>query len=367
MAMSYRLLRPLLFALEAERSHELVLGALSAISRHPGLCRLLTRCYAPPPLPCTLMGLSCSSPLGLAAGLDKQARAAPALAALGFGFLELGTVTPRPQPGNPRPRLFRLVKDEAIINRMGFNSVGLDVFLEHRRRFSVPCPVGINIGKNADTSLDRAVGDYLTAFERVYAHADYIAVNISSPNTPQLRSLQSGAALDELLGTLKTAQARLAARTNRRVPLAVKIAPDLDDPDTDAIGECLLRHSVDGVIATNTMVGRPASLRSPLARETGGLSGRPLRAQANAVGARLYRTLRGRVPIIGAGGIASAADAVERIRAGADALQVYTSFIYRGPAIIGEIVGGLARSPRAGQSAEFDRIRQQLRTAQTQA
>jgi dihydroorotate dehydrogenase len=359
--MSYRLLRPLLFSLDPERTHELVMDVLSVISRHASLCRLLARIYAPPPLPCTVMGLRCLNPLGLAAGLDKQARAAPALAALGFGFLELGTVTPRPQPGNPRPRLFRLVEDEAIVNRMGFNSIGLDGFLANRRRYQLPCPLGINIGKNADTPVHRAVDDYLAAYERVQPHADYVAVNISSPNTPQLRSLQSGGALDELLGALKTAQARLATQTNRHVPLAVKIAPDLDDAETDTLAECLLRHAVDGVIATNTTVQRPASLRSALARETGGLSGRPLRVQANAVVARLYRHLAGRVPIIGAGGIAGAPDAAERIRAGADALQVYTSFIYRGPALVGEIVRGLAESSRAVQSADFDHARRRLR------
>jgi dihydroorotate dehydrogenase len=361
--MSYRLLRPLLFSLEAERSHEWVLGALSAISRHPALCRFLGRINAPPPLPCTLMGLPCANPLGLAAGLDKQARAAPALAALGFGFLELGTVTPRPQPGNPRPRLFRLVEDEALVNRMGFNSVGLDAFLANRARYTLPCPVGINIGKNADTSVDRAVDDYLTAFERVYAHADYVAINISSPNTPQLRSLQSGSALDELLAALKAAQARLTAHTGRRVPLAVKIAPDLEDAETDALAERLLRHAVDGVIATNTTIRRPSSLRSPLAREAGGLSGRPLRERAGAVVARLFRSLRGGIPIIGAGGVSNAADALALIRAGADAVQVYTAFIYRGPALIGEIVHALAENLPGGQSAGFDHARRELRTA----
>jgi dihydroorotate dehydrogenase len=308
------------------------------------------------------MGLNCPNPLGLAAGLDKQARAAPALAALGFGFLELGTVTPRPQPGNPRPRLFRLIEDEALVNRMGFNSVGLDAFLDSRRRAPVPCPVGINIGKNADTPVARAVDDYVLAFERAYPFADYMAINISSPNTPQLRSLQSGDALDELLAALKAAQAGLSARHGRHVPLAVKIAPDLSDAETDGVAERLLRHGVDGVIATNTTVRRPESLRSSLAREPGGLSGRPLRARANTVAARLYRQLANRIPIIGAGGLSDPTEAVERIRAGADALQVYTAFIYRGPALIGEIVRGLAESTRAGQSAGFDHARQQLRT-----
>lgn len=359
--MSYRLLRPLLFSLEAERSHDLVLGVLSAISRHPALCRILTRVYAPPPLPCTLMGLPCPNPLGLAAGLDKQARAAPALAALGFGYLELGTVTPRPQAGNPRPRMFRLIEDEAIVNRMGFNSVGLDAFLANRRRHAVPCPVGINIGKNADTPVARAVDDYVLAFERAAAFADYIAVNISSPNTPQLRSLQTGDALDELLSALKAAQARLALNLGRRVPLAVKIAPDLDDAAADAMAERLLQHQVDGVIATNTTVQRPDSLRSGQAHESGGLSGRPLRAQAQTMTARLYRDLAGHIPIIGVGGISNASDAVERIRAGADAVQIYTAFIYRGPALIGKIVRGLAEFTGAGQSANFNHARQTMR------
>lgn len=337
----YPLLRPLLFALDPEHAHELTLRALRA----PGAATLLRARYGAhvPALPVTCMGLRFANPLGLAAGLDKQAAAIDGLAALGFGFLELGTVTPRPQPGNPRPRLFRLPQAGALINRMGFNSGGLGPFLANLAQAPRPVPLGINLGKNKDTPAEHALDDYLTGLEAVYAHADYVAVNVSSPNTPGLRALQEESALAGLLAGLKSAQARLAERHGRYVPIALKIAPDLEPETLDGIAGLLLAHRVDAVIATNTTVSRPGLEGLAGAREAGGLSGRPLRPLATAAIARLYRTLRGRVPIIGVGGIASADDAWEKLVAGAELLQLYAALVFRGPAVVREIVTGLAQ------------------------
>ena len=343
----YSLLRPLLFALDPEHAHELTLQAL----RVPGAASMLHALYGArvPVLPVICMGLRFPNPLGLAAGLDKQAAAVGGLAALGFGFLELGTVTPRPQPGNPGPRLFRLPAAAALINRMGFNSDGLEPFLANLARAPRPVPLGINLGKNKDTPAERALDDYLTGLRAVYAHADYVAVNISSPNTPGLRALQEETALAELLAGLKAAQAQLATDHGRYVPIALKIAPDLDGEALDGVARLLLEHRIDAVIATNTTVTRPGLGHNPRAREAGGLSGRPLRPLATAVIARLYRTLQGRIPIIGVGGIESADDAWEKLVAGADLLQIYAALIYRGPAVVRAIVADLKdRADRLG-------------------
>lgn len=345
----YALVRPLLFALDPERSHHLTLKLLRDAWRVPGVGRLVHRLGAArrPDLPVSVMGLQLPNPVGLAAGLDKAACCAAAFHDLGFGFVELGTVTPRPQPGNPRPRLFRLPRHEAIINRMGFNSDGLDAFLSNLARQPRRGLIGINLGKNKDTPADEAIDDYLTGLRAVYAHADYVAINISSPNTPGLRDLQEAATLGALLAGIKAEQTQLAGRQRRYVPIAVKIAPDLDDPSIDAIAAQLLAHRVDAVIATNTTVGRTGIEQEPLARETGGLSGRPLRERATRVIARLYTQLHGRIPIIGVGGISSADDAWEKLVAGADLVQIYSALIFRGPRVAQDIVTGLSARVRA--------------------
>lgn len=345
----YPLIRPLLFALDAERSHDLTLGLLRA----PGATQTLRLLYGArvPELPVEVMGLRLANPLGLAAGLDKNARAVAPLAAMGFGFLELGTVTPRPQSGNPRPRLFRLVRRQAIINRMGFNSAGLDTFLANLARSPRPGILGINLGKNKDTPAEQAVDDYLLGLRAVYAHADYVTLNVSSPNTPGLRALQDEATLTALLAALKMEQAMLAERHGRYVPIALKIAPDLADEAIDAIARLLLSHRLDAVIATNTTITRPGLETEPLACETGGLSGAPLRALSTHVIRRLYATLGGRIPIIGAGGVFSADDAWEKLVAGAELIQIYSALIYRGPGVVHTIVAGLADKMRERQAA----------------
>ena len=341
----YSLIRPLLFALDAERSHDLTLGLLRA----PGTTPVLHRLYGAhvPELPVEVMGLRLPNPLGLAAGLDKDARAVGPLAAMGFGFLELGTVTPRPQPGNPRPRLFRLARRQAIINRMGFNSAGLDSFLANLARGPRPAILGINLGKNKDTPAEQAADDYLSGLRAVYAHADYVTINVSSPNTPGLRALQDEAALAALLAVLKTEQLVLAEQHGRYVPIALKIAPDLADEAIDAIARLLLSHRLDAVIATNTTISRPGLETEPLARESGGLSGAPLRARSTHVIRRLHATLDGRIPIIGAGGVFCAADAWEKLMAGAELIQIYSALIFHGPGIVRRIVAGLADKMRA--------------------
>lgn len=307
----------------------------------PGAARLLGRRVAP--LPARLLGLDLKNPVGLAAGLDKNAECLGPFAAMGFGFVELGTVTPRPQPGNPRPRLFRLVRARAVINRMGFNNAGVDAFVENVKRWGHPCPIGINIGKNKDTPNERALDDYVLALRAVYAQADYIAVNISSPNTPGLRALQEGNQLETLLSGLQRERTALAAMHGRVVPIALKIAPDLDDAQIAEIARLVLRHHFDAVIATNTTLSRTGVENEPHAAETGGLSGRPLKARATDVIRKLYGELRGKIPIIGVGGIETADDAWEKLLAGANAVQVYTAFIYEGPQIVRDIVKGLAQ------------------------
>jgi len=350
----YRRLQPLLFRLDAEASHRLVLGLLAAGAAVPGVTALLRRRYGRhvPGLPVQVLGLDFPNPLGLAAGLDKDGRCVPTLAALGFGWLELGTVTPEPQPGNARPRLFRLVSHHALINRMGFNSVGLRTFLGNLARRAKPCLVGINIGKNRDTPLERAHDDYLAALRAVYIHAAYIAINVSSPNTPGLRELQERQRLETLLRALKTEQAALASAHGVYVPLALKLAPDLSEEQYAFIAQTVLATGIDAVIATNTTLARPDLEHELLAAESGGLSGRPLKALAQTAVATLYRHLQGRIPIIGVGGIENADDAWERLVAGADLLQIYTALIYQGPQVVADIVGGLAeRVARSGEAS----------------
>ena len=292
------------------------------------------------------MGLRFPNPIGLAAGLDKDGRYIDALADLGFGFLEIGTVTPRPQPGNPRPRMFRLPSAEAIINRMGFNNGGVDAFVANvqRSRFYARGGIlGLNIGKNADTPIERAADDYLYCLDRVYAYASYITVNISSPNTKNLRQLQAADELDQLLGALRARRDALAEQTQRRVPIALKIAPDLDDLQIQVIADAVRRHGFDAVIATNTTIARDAVQGLPHAEEAGGLSGAPVFAASNRVLAELVRTLSGAVPIIGVGGVLSGADARAKFDAGASLVQLYSGLIYRGPGLIAECVEAAGR------------------------
>ncbi len=293
------------------------------------------------------MGLHFPHPVGLAAGLDKNAEYIDALAALGFGFIEVGTVTPRPQPGNPRPRMFRLPAARAIINRMGFNNDGVDRLLENVRAARFPKQggiLGINIGKNATTPIENAAEDYLTCLDKVYGDASYVAVNISSPNTKNLRELQKDEALDDLLSRLKARQQTLTDQHGRYVPLALKIAPDLDNEQIVAIADALRRHRMDGVIATNTTLGRQGVEGLPHAEETGGLSGAPVYEKSTAVLKKLVTALQGEIPVVGVGGILEGAEAAAKISAGAQLVQLYTGFIYRGPELIAEAARAIAAS-----------------------
>lgn len=336
--MSYPLLRPLLFALDAETAHHFMLASLTALDR-VGLAQLAgTRTAS---CPRTVMGISFPNPVGLAAGLDKDGEHIDALARLGFGFIEIGTVTPRPQPGNPKPRLFRLPRAQAIINRMGFNNRGVDRLVERVRRARYRGVLGINIGKNFDTPLARATDDYLACLRKVYAHASYVTVNISSPNTANLRDLQRDDALAPLLATLKDEQRRLADQHGKYVPIAVKIAPDLDEPAINAIARLLVEHQIDGVIATNTTLARNGIAGLAHAAERGGLSGAPLTAQSLRVVSALKHALDGALPIIGVGGIMNAVAARDMTDAGASLVQLYSGLVYRGPALIGEVAAEL--------------------------
>jgi dihydroorotate dehydrogenase len=323
----YSVLRPLLFRLDAETAHHVTLRGLAALTR-------AARAAPAAQHPLRVMGLVFPNPVGLAAGLDKNGAYIDALAALGFGFIEVGTVTPRPQPGNPRPRLFRIPRAGAIVNRMGFNNDGVERLVANVAHARYRGVLGINIGKNFDTPLERAADDYLLCLRRVYPYAGYVTVNISSPNTRDLRQLQDATRLDGLLDVLKTAQRELAQRHGRYVPLAVKIAPDLDAAQIAAIARMLIRHEIDGVIATNTTVTRDGVADLPHGNEAGGLSGAPLRGAATSVVRQLGDALAGQIPIIGVGGIASGADAVEKIAAGASLIQLYTGLVYRGPRLV---------------------------------
>jgi len=335
----YPLLRPFLFALDPETAHELAFRSLDAGAKS-GLVGVL----APkiPPSPVTAMGLVFPNRVGLAAGLDKNAAHIDGLAALGFGHIECGTVTPRAQPGNPRPRLFRLPAAEALINRMGFNNEGVERFVANVHRAAWQGVLGLNIGKNFDTPNHRAVDDYLTCLRAVYERASYVAVNVSSPNTKGLRDLQAEDALAGLLAALKTEQAKLADTHGKYTPIAVKIAPDLEPPAIEGVARLLAKQGIDGVIATNTTIARTAVEGQPHADEAGGLSGRPLRAQSTAVVRVLAHALDGALPIIGVGGIHTGADAREKIDAGATLVQLYTGLVYRGPQLVAECAEALA-------------------------
>ena len=334
----YSLTRPFLFGMDAEAAHELTMDMLARGQRTP---LQWAWCNETVDDPVELAGLTFPNRVGMAAGLDKNARCIDALGAMGFGFVEVGTVTPRAQPGNPKPRMFRLPEARALINRLGFNNEGLDAFLRNvqQARFRTqarrhPMLLGLNIGKNATTPIENATSDYLACLDGVYPHADYVTVNISSPNTQNLRALQSDAALDALLGAIAERREALASQHARRVPIFVKIAPDLDETQIGVIAATLQRHSMDGVIATNTTIGRSAVQGLRHAEETGGLSGAPVLEPSNQVIRQLRAALGSRFPIIGVGGIMSAEDAVSKVRAGADVVQIYTGLIYEGPALV---------------------------------
>ncbi len=341
----YGLTRPLLFALDAERAHGLGLASLEAAYR----CGLSPLLATPPrPLPTKALGLTFPNPVGLAAGLDKNGAHIDALLALGFGFVEVGTVTPLPQPGNPRPRMFRLPQQQAVINRLGFNNQGVDVLVRNVERAQRKTGLlGINIGKNKDTPNEDAVADYMVCLRRVYPLADYVTVNISSPNTAGLRELQEEQALRKLVGALRDEQEKLAARHGKRVPLLVKIAPDLSENDIDAAARVLGDLAVDGVIATNTTISREGVEGSRYAQQAGGLSGAPLMGQATTVLRMLRTRLPDTIPLVGVGGILHGADAATKQAAGALLVQTYTGLVYRGPALIAECVDALRRRKEA--------------------
>jgi dihydroorotate dehydrogenase len=338
----YPLARPFLFGLDPEHAHDLTLAALATIQRTP-LIALIEQPRVRDPV--RLAGLAFPNRIGLAAGLDKNGRCIDAFGAMGFGFVEVGTVTPLAQAGNPKPRIFRLPARRALINRLGFNNDGLAAFIANVRqaRFRAGGGIlGLNIGKNATTPIERAADDYLIGLAGVYPHADYVTVNISSPNTKNLRELQSDAALDALLDALCSRRDQLATEHGRTVPMFVKIAPDLEPAQVEAVAATLRRHPVDGVVATNTTLARDGVAGEPHAGETGGLSGAPLAERANLVVGQLRAALGRDFPIIGVGGVMSAADAVAKRAAGADLVQIYTGFIYKGPTLVTESARALA-------------------------
>ena len=334
----YGLAKPLLFRMDAERAHHFTLDALQ--STH----RLGLLAWLPKPAQCKprhVLGLDFPNPVGLAAGLDKNGAYIDALGALGFGFIEVGTVTPRPQPGNPQPRLFRIPEAQGIVNRFGFNNDGVDALVENVKNARYDGILGINIGKNFDTPNERAVDDYLICLRKVYAHASYVTVNISSPNTKNLRQLQEKEALENLLSALKTEQGRLAEQYGRYVPVLLKIAPDLTPEQVVEIATLLRKYRFDGVIATNTTLSREGVEGLPNAAETGGLSGAPVREKSTIVIRHLKAALQEEIPIIGVGGILDGADAQEKIAAGASLVQIYSGLIYRGPSLIREACSAL--------------------------
>ena len=338
----YALARPFLFGLDAELAHELTLGSIARLQHTPAVCAWWQPRVADP---VTVAGLKFPNRVGLAAGLDKNGRCIDGLGAMGFGFIEVGTVTPTAQPGNPQPRMFRLPQADALINRLGFNNDGLEAFVANVRRArrfrAAGGIVGLNIGKNAATPIERAVDDYLIGLAGVYALADYVAVNISSPNTQNLRDLQSDQALDALLSALQSRRAELAQQHRRNVPMFVKIAPDLDAAQVTLIAQTLMRQGIDGVIATNTTLSRDAVMGLPHAEEAGGLSGKPVFEPSNRVITQLRSALGPGFPIIGVGGVMSGRDAMTKRAAGADLVQIYTGLIYRGPGIVPEAARAL--------------------------
>ncbi|MFT4100599.1 MAG: quinone-dependent dihydroorotate dehydrogenase [Burkholderiaceae bacterium] len=334
----YLFARPLLFGLDPEAAHELTLANIDLAARSGALRLLAGR---PVDDPVTVMGLRFRNRVGLAAGLDKNGAHVDGLAAMGFGFIEVGTVTPKPQPGNPKPRMFRLAQAGALINRMGFNNHGVDHLLANLGRTRYDGVLGLNIGKNATTPIERAVDDYLFCLDKVYPRAGYVTVNISSPNTANLRQLQGADELTRMLAALRERQQRLADEHRRYVPLVLKIAPDLDDEQIRTIADLLVLHGIDGVIATNTTVSREAVAGLPHADEAGGLSGRPVFEASNRVIRALRANLPARFPVIGVGGIASAGDAKAKLAAGATLVQLYTGLIYEGPQLVGRVARAL--------------------------
>ena len=335
----YPLLRPLLFSMNPETAHEVTLKLLD-MAYVLGLSKMVYPKIDHKPV--QAMGLNFKNPVGLAAGMDKNGDYINALDALGFGFVEIGTVTPRPQPGNPKPRLFRLPEHQAIINRMGFNNLGIDHLLTQVKQSRYSGILGINIGKNSDTPIEHAVDDYLTGLRKAYNFASYIALNISSPNTKNLRQLQQGDEIRSLISTLKEEQLKLQQEHGKYVPLALKIAPDLTVDEISHIAKLLLEFEIDGVIATNTTIARDMIAGHPLAYQAGGLSGAPVKEKSSFVVRELARELKGKVPIIAAGGILSATDAQEKLDAGACLVQIYSGLIYRGPQLIEDIVRSLS-------------------------
>ena len=333
--MLYPFVRKALFQLDPERAHEFTFKQLRRITGTP-LEFLVRQSVASKPVTC--MGLSFKNPLGLAAGLDKDGECIDALGAMGFGFIEVGTVTPRSQSGNDKPRLFRLVEAEGLINRMGFNNHGVDNLVENVKKSHFGGVLGINIGKNKDTPVEQGKDDYLICMEKVYSYAGYIAINISSPNTPGLRTLQYGEALDDLLTAIKAKQIELQQKHHKYVPIAVKIAPDLSHEELIQVADSLVRHNIDGVIATNTTLDRKLVNGFNYCDQMGGLSGRPLQLHSTEIVRRLSNELQGRLPIIGVGGIDSVIAAREKIDAGASLVQIYSGFIFKGPGLIKDIV-----------------------------
>jgi dihydroorotate dehydrogenase len=331
----YPLIRPLLFALDAETAHAVTLE-LMKVAFKSGLAKVLYPSVSDKPV--NVMGLAFKNPVGLAAGLDKNGDYIDALAAPGFGFIEIGTVTPRPQPGNPKPRLFRLPEHQAIINRMGFNNKGIDHLLNQVKQCNYKGILGINIGKNFDTPIEKAVDDYLIGLRKAYPLASYITINISSPNTQNLRQLQQGDESRKLISTLKKEQLKLHKEHGKYIPLALKIAPDLTEEDISRIAQLLLEFEIDGIIATNTTIARDLIADHTLAKETGGLSGSPVKDKSTAVVKGLSAELQGKIPIIAVGGIMSAEDAEEKFAAGASLVQVYSGLIYQGAELIADIV-----------------------------
>lgn len=336
----YGLLRNLLFRLPPEQAHNVALGSLD-VAQKLGILNTFTR--TPEPCPVNVMGLEFPNPVGLAAGLDKNADHIDALGALGFGFIEVGTVTPLAQPGNPKPRMFRLPEHQAIINRMGFNNEGLDHLIANVRHRRYTGVLGINVGKNKDTPNEQSEQDYRRGIAAVYPYADYITVNVSSPNTPGLRDLQFGDSLKQLLHAIKEEQAACEQKHGRYVPVAVKIAPDMDEQGIRFVAAALLEAGLDGVIATNTTISREAVKGHAHEQEAGGLSGAPVREASVKVIQGLYAELGDRLPIIGVGGITDGDSAAEKIRAGAKLVQIYTGFIYRGPSLINEAVEAIRK------------------------
>ncbi|QLE85384.1 quinone-dependent dihydroorotate dehydrogenase [Shewanella sp. Scap07] len=333
--MFYKIAQKVMFQMDPEKAHNLAIHSLKSTANSPLNCFYGQKFD---PAPVTFMGLTFPNPVGLAAGMDKDGECIDAFHAMGFGHIEVGTVTPRPQPGNDQPRLFRIKPAKAIINRMGFNNKGVDALVDNLKAAKSGAMVGVNIGKNKDTPVEQGKDDYLICMDKVYQYAAYIAVNISSPNTPGLRALQYGELLDDLLGSLKAKQKDLAKQHGKYVPIALKIAPDLSQEEVQSIADSLIRNEFDGAIATNTTLTRDGVSGLMNSNEAGGLSGKPLNSLSTKVIKQLADALGGKLPIIGVGGINSAEDALDKLDAGAEMVQIYSGFIYQGPQLIKEIV-----------------------------